>query len=87
MGLRDLINALINDMPEPMYDCTIDACGRKFKNKENNKKKLAVFVHKDMEIRTFAIHELGMKAEFEHFIFGRPLADIIKLRGLVFKIS
>jgi Fe-S-cluster containining protein len=57
------------------------------KNKEKNKKKLAVFVHKDMEIRTFAIHELGMKAEFEHFIFGRPLADIIKLRGLVFKIS
>jgi hypothetical protein len=33
-GLRDLINALINDMPEPVFDCSIDGCGRKFKNKD-----------------------------------------------------
>jgi len=32
-GLRNLVNALINDMPEPMYSCTaVDKCGRKFKN-------------------------------------------------------
>lgn len=29
-----MVNALINDMPEPMYDCSDAACGRKFKNKE-----------------------------------------------------
>ena len=57
------------------------------KEKETSKKKLADFVSKDMEIRSFAIHELGMKSEFERFIFGRPLADIIKLRGLSLKIS
>ena len=32
-GLRDLINALVNDMPEVQYGCTIGACGRKFKSK------------------------------------------------------
>lgn len=37
-GLRDLVNALINDMPEPMYDCIHKACGRKFKNKEDLEK-------------------------------------------------
>lgn len=57
------------------------------KEKETSKKKLAEFVSRDMEIRSFAIHELGMKSEFERFIFGRPLADIIKLRGLSLNIS
>jgi len=33
-GLRDMVNALINDMPEPMYGCPHGTCGRKFKNKE-----------------------------------------------------
>ena len=33
-SLRDIVNALINDMPEPVFDCTINNCGRKFKNKE-----------------------------------------------------
>lgn len=33
-GLRDLINALVNDMPEVTYACNIDNCGRKFKTKE-----------------------------------------------------
>lgn len=32
-GLRDLINALVNDMPEVQYGCGIGACGRKFKSK------------------------------------------------------
>ena len=57
------------------------------KEKETSKKKLADLVSRDMEIRSFAKHELGMKAEFECFIFGRSLADIIKLRGLSLKIS
>jgi len=33
-GLRDLVNALINDMPEQAFDCPDVQCGRKFKNKE-----------------------------------------------------
>lgn len=33
-GLRELVNALINDMPELAFDCPDVKCGRKFKNKE-----------------------------------------------------
>ncbi len=33
-GLRELINALINDMPETAFECPDINCGRKFKNKE-----------------------------------------------------
>ena len=38
MGLRDLVNKLTNDMPEPVFDCNIDNCGRKFKNKQELEK-------------------------------------------------
>ena len=38
---------------------------------------LAGFVRKDISIRSFAISELGIKAEFELFIFGRPLLQIL----------
>jgi hypothetical protein len=31
-GIRDLVNALINDMPENTFDCPDAKCGRKFKN-------------------------------------------------------
>ena len=30
-GLRELVNALINDMPEASFDCPDVKCGRKFK--------------------------------------------------------
>lgn len=30
--LRDLLNALVNDMPEVTKDCPIPGCGRKFKS-------------------------------------------------------
>lgn len=33
-GLRDILNALVNDMPEVTKDCPIDGCGRKFKGDE-----------------------------------------------------
>lgn len=31
-SLRRLINALNNDIPEPIISCPVDNCGRKFKN-------------------------------------------------------
>jgi hypothetical protein len=37
-GLRDMVNALINDMPEPMFNCLDVKCGRKFKNQEELEK-------------------------------------------------
>lgn len=33
-ALRKLINALNNDMPEPIISCPDPDCGRKFKNQE-----------------------------------------------------
>ena len=57
------------------------------KDKEKNRKKLADFLSTDRQIRSFAINTLEMKSEFEHFIFGRPLAGIIKLRGLSLRFS
>jgi hypothetical protein len=43
---------------------------------------LVVFVQRDNEIRSYAISELGMKPEYELFIFGRPLVAILKDHGL-----
>lgn len=37
-GLRGLINQIINDMPEAMFDCPIEKCGRKFKNEDELQK-------------------------------------------------
>ena len=34
MGLRQLINALINNMPEPIHACPASGCGRSFKSEE-----------------------------------------------------
>lgn len=39
-GLRDLINALVNDMPEVTKDCPVAECGRKFKNQQELEKHL-----------------------------------------------
>ena len=39
-SLRDLLNALVNDMPEITKDCPIDKCGRKFKSQAELEKHL-----------------------------------------------
>ena len=39
-------------------------------------------VHNDLSIRTFAFKELELKREFEMFIFGRPVSQILAERGL-----
>lgn len=43
---------------------------------------LAALVQKDHALRAYAISELGMSREYELFIFGRPLTQILKDRGL-----
>ena len=52
------------------------------KDKSNARKKLLELVRKDLAIRSYAMSELELKAEFELFIFGRPLYKIINDRGL-----
>jgi len=39
-GLRDLINTLVNDMPEVTKDCPMKGCGRKFKSQQDLDKHL-----------------------------------------------
>ena len=45
--------------------------------------KLAEFVRKDLAIRSYAICELGLPKEFEHFAFGRPLFKTLSARGIL----
>ncbi|MDI6709852.1 MAG: YkgJ family cysteine cluster protein [Bacillota bacterium] len=45
-------------------------------------KKLAGLARKDRAIRSYAISELGLRGEFELFIFGRPLASILRAHGI-----
>jgi len=43
---------------------------------------LKELVHNDMSLRVFAFRELELRREFELFIFGRPVSQILKERGL-----
>jgi Fe-S-cluster containining protein len=51
-------------------------------NSAKARKNLSVFMQKDTEIRSYAFSELDMKPEYELFIFGRPLVEIIEDFGL-----
>jgi Fe-S-cluster containining protein len=51
-------------------------------DKSKNLAKLTELVRKDLSVRSYAIEELGLKAEFELFIFGRPLFKVLSDRGL-----
>jgi len=44
--------------------------------------KLKELVRKDLAIRFYAISELGLRKEFELFIFGRPLFKVLNSRGI-----
>lgn len=44
--------------------------------------RLAELVARDMSMRAYAISELGLKAEYELFIFGHPLSKLLANRGL-----
>jgi len=44
--------------------------------------KLTELVRKDLAIRSYALSELGLKPEFEFFIFGRPLSKLLSDRAI-----
>ncbi|SHI89503.1 Putative zinc-or iron-chelating domain-containing protein [Desulfofundulus thermosubterraneus DSM 16057] len=44
--------------------------------------RLNELVRKDLAIRFYAISELGLREEFELFIFGRPLFKVLSSRGI-----
>ena len=44
--------------------------------------RLTEIIRKDMSIRSYAVSELGLRPEFELFVFGRPLSELLKGRGL-----
>lgn len=52
------------------------------KDKKRIFERLIVLVKRDNAMRSYAISELGLKAEYELFIFGRPLSKLLKDRGL-----
>jgi Fe-S-cluster containining protein len=49
--------------------------------------KLTEFVHKDMAIRHYAFSELGLKTDFEFFIFGRPLSTLLSDREITVHVK
>ena len=49
--------------------------------------RLSELVHKDLAIRHYAFSEMGLKPEFEFFIFGRPLSRLLSDRGIVVNIK
>jgi Fe-S-cluster containining protein len=49
--------------------------------------KLNELVLKDLSIRFYAISELGLKREFELFIFGRPFLKILDIRGIPVRVA
>lgn len=49
--------------------------------------RLNELVRKDLAIRFFAIKELGLREEFELFIFGRPLFKVLSSRGIPVRLA
>jgi Fe-S-cluster containining protein len=49
--------------------------------------KLTEFVRKDMAIRHYAFSELGLKTDFEFFIFGRPLSKLLSDREITVNVK
>jgi Fe-S-cluster containining protein len=47
-----------------------------------NLKRLDKITRKDVEIRDYAIYELGLNKHFELFIFGRPITEILSTCNL-----
>jgi Fe-S-cluster containining protein len=52
------------------------------KDRKKTLERLSELVHKDRSIRSFALTELELKKEYEHFIFGRPISRILEERGI-----
>jgi Fe-S-cluster containining protein len=52
------------------------------KQKKQHLERLASIVQKDIGIRSFAFDELGLNSEYEQFIFGRPITEILNSHGL-----
>jgi Fe-S-cluster containining protein len=43
---------------------------------------LNLLMRRDMELRSYAVSEMGLRAEYELFIFGRPMHKLLSDRGL-----
>ena len=56
-------------------------------DRSKNLEKLTKLVRKDLSIRLFAKSELELKAEFELFIFGRPLYKVLSDRCISVNIQ
>lgn len=50
-------------------------------------KRVSERLQQDFAIRSYAFSNLGLNRDFEFFIFGRPLRDILRDFGLSFRIS
>jgi Fe-S-cluster containining protein len=56
-------------------------------DRSKNLAKLTELVRKDLAIRSYTISELELRADFELFIFGRPLFEVLNARGLSVRVA
>jgi Fe-S-cluster containining protein len=56
-------------------------------DKSETLRRLTEFVHKDMAVRHYAFSELGLRTDFEFFIFGRPLSKLLSDRGITVRLT
>jgi Fe-S-cluster containining protein len=56
------------------------------KDREKALARLAGFVGKDLSVRSFALSELGLRPDYEFFVFGRPLSKLLGDRGLAVRM-
>lgn len=87
----DIINAgdpIVKVIKTHERECPLDAVQElisRFSRKADKSKtaaRLNELVRKDSALRSYAISELGLRKEYELFIFGRSLFTVIKSQGI-----
>ncbi len=87
----DIINQddpILHVIEEHEHECPADevesliAAASAGSDKKKTFARLAELVARDISMRAYAISELGLKAEYELFIFGHPLSKLLGNRGL-----
>jgi len=82
--ILDIIKTHELECPYDDIENAIDNILRE-RDKSKNLERLTQLVNKDLSMRQYALSELGLNADFELFIFGRPLFKILSDRGLPFR--
>jgi hypothetical protein len=82
----ELIEAHEQECPYHEVKKLIDNLSRETE-KSKTLSRLAELVRKDRALRAYAGSELGLWKEYEFFIFGRPLSQILNAHGIPIRMA